>query len=139
MPISLTAEVRTYAMSVAQVGERMRLTGNRFGEAGSKELANLEEIKQLKVIYETLLGEFMSQKETLEKLKVPAQLIDEHNRLVENFSKYVTSTEIAIRALNTNDFTVDEVTHNNALKLQQEASKGIVQVSNEIAVKLGLK
>lgn len=44
MQIPLTPEVRTYATSVAQVGERMRLTGNRFGEAGSKEFASLEEI-----------------------------------------------------------------------------------------------
>ncbi|MGM1047614.1 MAG: hypothetical protein ACQEXX_15875 [Bacillota bacterium] len=139
MIIPLTAEIRTYALSVAQVGELMRITGNKFGEVSGRRFTSVEEAKRTKVDYETLLGEFVSQKETLEKLHVPAQLKDEHNELIRSYSKFVDATEMGIQSLDTEKISVDEAIMDKALKLQREASKGIVKTSDEIALKLGIK
>lgn len=138
MKIPITAEIRTYALSVAQVGERMRITGNKFGDVTKQRFSNLGDFKRVKAEYETLLGEFESQKETLENLTAPTQLRDEHEKLIQGYGKYVEATAIALHSLDAEKATADEESFNRGLKLQGEASKEIVKVSNDIAAKLGL-
>ncbi|MBN6890094.1 hypothetical protein ACUXCC_005628 [Cytobacillus horneckiae] len=137
--IRLTAEIRTYAQKVADVGSRMGVTSNKFGQVSKGISPNLESISNAKRQYLSLLNEYQSQEETLNQIKAPFELEKEHNKLLVSFKKFVDATNMGIDALDVDNIQVDEEQNNKCLQLQAEASKEIVIITDEIAIRLGLK
>lgn len=138
MSIQITPEIRAYAMAVAAVGERMKKTARKFGEVSQRPTRTIEEMKRKKDDYKKLYKEFESQEETLLKLNVPSELREEHSMLFASFNKYVISTEHAISSLDVENVKTNEKLLDESQKLQWEASREIVQISNEMAKKLGI-
>lgn len=139
MPIKLTPQVRSYAQAVANVGERMSKTANGFGEVSERKVSSLGDIRKNKNDYEHLLNEFKSQEKTLKNIAPPESLKVEHEKLVVSYGKYVDATEKAIESLDVENVKTDEELLKKAQKLQWEASGEIVEISNIMARKLGIK
>lgn len=138
MAIKLTPQVRTYASGVGAVGERMKVTANKFGIVSEREVTSTDEIKRKKDDYLELLNQFKSQTQTLLGLKAPVLLKVDHEKLLVSFKKYVSATEKAISSLDVENISIDENLLSEAQELQWEASGEIVQISNAMAKKLGI-
>jgi len=138
MSISITPEIRSYALSIASVGNRMKVTSDKFGVATKRKIATVEDIKALKREYLNLLEEFKSQEQTLMQLTTPLILKEEHEELLVSFNKYVTATELGIDSLNVESIITNESILKKAQDLQREASSEIVYISKKIATKLGI-
>lgn len=136
--VKLTPEIRTFATAVAAVGGRMQKTANKFGSVSERSPKNVEEMQGMKDDYSKLLKEFESQEETLIRLNAPNLLKSEHSKLNQSYNKYVVSTEKAISSLDVENVKTDTKLLEEAQKLQWEASKEIVEISNLMAKKLGI-
>lgn len=139
MTIKLTPEIRLYAQAVGKIGERMGKTSEGFGKVAERKVASLGDIEEMKADYRKLLNEFISQENDLEGLYPPQLLIAEHQKLVSSYDKYVSATRKDIDSLDVNSTKTDESLLKEAQSMQWEASREIVDVSNTIAEKLGLK
>ncbi|QNK89863.1 hypothetical protein H7992_09550 [Sporosarcina sp. resist] len=136
--MKITPEIRTYAMNIAAVGNRMQQTGNRFGEISDDITRDTIGIREAKGEYLILLQEFKQQEKTLLKQNVPSALKTEHDRLVNSFGKYVEATNLMISSLNVEIVTVNESLYEEAKSLQGTAAKEIVQTTQQMAIKLGI-
>lgn len=137
--VKLTPEIRTYASAVAAVGGRMGKTAKEFGEVSKRSPKTVEEMQRMKDDYSKLLKEFESQEETLMRLNTPSSLRTKHSKLNQSYNKYVVSTEMAISSLDVENVKVDVELLKEAQRLQWEAAKEIVEISDLIAKKLGIK
>lgn len=128
-----------YAQRVAKVGSKLDNTGKKFGEISTRDMSTLEKISGVKIEYERGLKELEDQEAELKGLSVPDLLRDEHKILISNFSEYVDSVRLMIKALDVENVQVDEDLYQEGIEKQQNATKGIVEVTDKMARKLNIK
>jgi hypothetical protein len=123
-----------YAERLDTIGDLIIAISNLIRTPEKAQILSKEEILEYKKDLLTSVERFEYVKESLSEIKVPFDVQNQHNKLVEQFGRFIESIRILEGSFSVNN--VDKNEYNRGFSLQRESVEAIQKITKIIGGKL---